>query len=113
MKQLIVLVAALALAACASTKPLKPGVASIQSNVSTNGAREFVADLKQPENPAQSASQNFERTTETELPIPAQSRVQEVVITPPAQPGGQPVKQEKMIVLSAPTVQKTRTVEKA
>src|SRR4051812_45547722 len=113
MKQLIVLIAVLSLVGCGSTKPLKPGVARIQSNVGTNGAREFVADLKQPENPAQSATQNFERTTETELPIPAQSKVQEVIVTPAAQPGEQPVKQEKTIVLSAPTVQKTRIVEKA
>ncbi len=113
MRRLILSFAALALVACGTTKPLKPGVARIQSNVGTNGVREFVADLKQPENPAQSATQNFERTTETELPIPAQSRVQEVFITPAAQPGGEPVKQEKTIVLSAPTVQKTRVSEKA
>src|SRR4051794_25279822 len=93
MKNILMLFAALAIVGCGTIKPLKPGVARIESNVGTNGVREFVADLKQPENPAQSASQNFERTTETELPIPAQSRVQEVVITPPAQPGGQPVKQ--------------------
>ncbi len=113
MKKTIILFAALAIVGCSTIKPLKPGVARIQSNVGTNGIREFVADLKQPENPAQSATQNFERTTETELPIPAQSRVQEVFITPAAQPGEQPVKQEKTIVLSAPTVQKTRIVEKA
>jgi len=108
-----IIVFAIAIVGCGTIKPLKPGVARIQSNVGTNGVREFVADLKQPENPAQSASQNFERTTETELPIPAQSKVQEFVTTPPAQPGEQPVKQEKTIVLSAPTVQKTRVVEKA
>src|SRR4051812_39571700 len=113
MKQLIVLIAVLSLVGCGSTKPLKPGVARIQSNVATNGAREFVADLKQPENPAQSATQNFERTTETELPIPAQSKVQEVVVTPAAHAGSQPIKQEKTIVLSAPTIQKTRVTEKA
>src|SRR3569833_2945460 len=112
MKQVILIVTALAFVGCASTKPLTPGVARIQSNVATNGAREFVADLKQPENPAQSASQNFERTTETELPIPAASTVKEVVVTPASQPGAQPTKQEKTVVLSAPTVQKTRVVEK-
>jgi len=113
MKKTLILFAALALVGCGTVKPLKPGVARIQSNFATNGAREFIADLKQPENPAQSATQNFERTTETELPIPAQSRVQEVIVNPAAQPGGEPVKQEKTVVLSAPTVQKTRTVEKA
>lgn len=113
MKKLIVIIAAATVVGCGSTKPLKPGVARIQSNISTNGAREFVADLKQPENPAQSATQNFERTTETELSIPAQSKVQEVIVTPAAQPGEQPVKQEKTVVLFAPTVQKTRVIEKA
>ncbi|MDB6057315.1 MAG: hypothetical protein JWO95_1159 [Verrucomicrobiales bacterium] len=113
MKKLFIVTVAAIVVGCGSIKPLKPGVARIQSNVATNGAREFVSDLKQPENPAQSASQNFERTTETELPIPAQSKVQEVIVTPSAQPGEQPVKQEKTVVLSAPTVQKTRIVEKA
>lgn len=113
MKKIFGIIVAAVLVGCGAMKPLKPGVARIQSNVATNGSREFVADLKQPENPAQSASQNFERTTETELPIPAQSKVQEVIVTPAAQPGAQPVKQEKIIVLSAPTVQKTRVVEKA
>ena len=112
MKKLIIFLAAI-LVGCGTPKPLKPGVSRIQSNVATNGAREFVADLKQPENPAQSATQNFERTTETELPIPAQSKLQEVIVTPAAQPGEQPVKQEKTVLLSAPTVQKTRVVEKA
>ncbi|MDB6058058.1 MAG: hypothetical protein JWO95_1902 [Verrucomicrobiales bacterium] len=74
---------------------------------------EFVADLKQPENPAQSASQNYERITETELPIPAQSKLQEFVITPATQPGTAPVTQQKTVILSAPTLQKTRVIEKA
>jgi hypothetical protein len=113
MKKLFVVTVAAIVVGCGSIKPLKPGVARIQSNVATNGAREFVADLKQPENPAQSASQNFERTTETELPIPAASTVREIVITPASRPGEQPTKQEKTVVLSAPTVQKTRIVEKA
>src|SRR3954453_20947428 len=113
MKKLFIVSFAAIVVGCGSIKPLKPGVGRIQSNVGTNGVREFVADLKQPENPAQSASQNFERTTETELPIPAQSKVQEVMITPAAQPGAQPVKQVKTVVLSAPTVQKTRVIEKA
>lgn len=113
MKKLISLTFILTLLGCTATKPLKPGVARIQSNVATNGTHEFIADLKQPENPAQSATQNFERTTETELPIPAQSKVQEFILTPSAQLGGEPVKQEKTVVLSAPTVQKTRVIEKA
>lgn len=113
MKKLITLTLTLTFVGCSSNRPLKPGVARIQSNVATNGAHEFIADLKQPENPAQSASQNFERITETELPIPADSKVQEVVVSPAGQPGAQPVKQEKTVVLSAPTVQKTRVVEKA
>ena len=112
---LMMTLAATLVAGCTSPKPLKPGVARIQSNLATNGTREFIADLKQPENPAQSASQNFERITETELPIPAQSKVQEVITIPPPpnQPDAQPTKQEKTVVLSAPTVQKTRIIEKA
>ncbi len=96
---------------CSSLKPLKPGHASIQSTISTNGVHQFVSELKQPENPAQSASQNFERTTETELPIPAQSIVQETTVTQNEQ--AQPLRQQKTIVLAAPVVQKTRTTEKA
>ena len=65
MQKLIVLGWVLMLAGCSSTRPLKPGRATIRSNVSTNGVHEFVSEMKQPENPAQSAAQNFERTTET------------------------------------------------
>src|SRR5436853_7027509 len=101
MKQIVLLLCALALAGCGTVKPLKPGTARIQSNVGTNGVQEFVSEMKQPENPAQSAAQNFERITETELPIPAQSKVHEVIIVPPSEPGREAVKQEKTIVLAA------------
>jgi hypothetical protein len=78
-----------------------------------NGAPAFAAEMKQPENPAQAAQQNLERVTETELPLPAQSMVREVIITPPSRPGVEPVRQEKIITLAEPTVQKTRMMEKA
>jgi hypothetical protein len=39
--------------------------------------------------------------------------VREVVVTPASQPGAQPTKQEKTVVLSAATVQKTRVTERA
>jgi hypothetical protein len=110
---MIILVALVVMTGCASRRPLKGGKAAIQASTGTNGMHQFVSEMKQPENPAQSAAQNYERTTETELPIPAQSKVQEVVTSPPAKAGEAPVKQEKTIVLSEPTVQKTRVVEKA
>jgi hypothetical protein len=113
MKQLIIVGLALMLVGCTSMRPLKPGKAAIRSNVSTNGVREFVSEMKQPENPAQSAAQNFERTTETELPLAAGSRVTETVTAPPAVAGQPPVVTEKTVVLAQPAVQKTRTTEKA
>src|SRR4051812_32749151 len=60
-------------------KPLKPGRASIHSGQGTNG---FHSEILQPENPAQSAAQNFERTTETELSLPAGTKVTESTTAP-------------------------------
>ncbi len=100
-------------AGCTSTRPLKPGVAKIQSTAPSSGAQ-FTSELKQPENPAQSAAQNFERTTETELPLPAGTKVQErVTLRDEQKPTAPPVVKERTIVLTEPTMQKTRTVEKA
>ena len=106
---LLTLCAVTALAAgCSSTRPLRPGTASIKSGA------QFVSELKQPENPAQSAAQNFERITETELPLPAGTKLQETIVTRnEGKPEAPPVVTEKTIVLAAPTIQKTRTVEKA
>ena len=98
-------------AGCSSTRPLKPGVAKIQSTAPSSGAQ-FLSELKQPENPAQSAAQNFERITETELPLPAGTKLQETVTTR-EQPQATPTVKERTIVLTEPTMQKTRTVEKA
>ena len=67
--------------------------------------------MKQPENPAQSAAQNFERTTETELPLASGTKVTETVAT--RDDRGQPVTREKSIVLTEPTIQMTRVTEKA
>jgi hypothetical protein len=104
---------AAALVGCASTRPLRPGVATIKSTAPQAGA-DFASELKQPENPAQSAAQNFERTTEVELPLAAGTKVQETVTVRDEQkPEAAPVVKERTIVLSEPTVQKTRTVEKA
>jgi hypothetical protein len=98
---------------CASQRPLRPGVASIKSSAPQNGAQ-FASELKQPENPSQSAAQNFERTIETELPLPAGTRVEEKVTVRDTQaPTAPPVVQERTIVLAQPVIQKTRTIEKA
>ncbi len=95
-------------AGCSSTRPLRPGTASIKSGA------QFVSELKQPENPAQAAAQNFERVTETELPLPAGTKLQETIVTRnEGKPEAPPVVTEKTIMLAAPTIQKTRTVEKA
>ena len=51
--------------------------------------------------------------TETELPLPAGTKVQETIVTRNEQPEAAPTVKEKTIVLTEPTVQKTRTVEKA
>ncbi len=95
------------------TRPLRPGTATIKSTAPSSGAQ-FTSELKQPENPAQSAAQNFERTTETTLPLPAGTKVEERTNTrDEKKPEAPPVVTEKTIVLSAPVVQTTRTVEKA
>lgn len=67
--------------------------------------------MKQPENPAQSAAQNFERTTETELPLASGTKVVETVTM--QDESARPVVREKTIVLAEPTIQKTRVTEKA
>src|SRR6185436_7075741 len=94
-----------------TNRPLKPGGASIHSGMATNGAPDFHSELKQPENPAQSATQNFERTTETELPLAAGTKVAESVTARDER--GDPVTKERVLVLVEPTVQKTRVTEKA
>jgi hypothetical protein len=109
MRSIFVFSAVLACAGCAMVKPLKPGTAKIQSGVSTNGVRSFVSEMKQPENPAQSAAQNYERTTETELPLPRGTKVTERT----EGSGGDGKGTERTIVLSEPTVQKMRVTEKA
>src|SRR6266702_1654786 len=111
MKKVIMLGFVLALAGCTGVRPLKPGTAKLQSNVGTNGVRAFVSEMKQPENPAQSAAQNFERTTETELPLASGTKVTEKVAAPDS--AGRSVVTEKTIVLAQPAVQQTRTTEKA
>ncbi len=103
---------AVLVAGCA-TRPLKPGRASIHSGPGTNGISQFHSEILQPENPAQSAAQNFERTTETELPLAAGTKVTESVAGPSASPGQSAAVTEKTIVLSQPTVQRTRVTEKA
>ena len=39
--------------------PIKQGFSAIRSGVSSNGIPEFRSEMKQPENPAQSASQTW------------------------------------------------------
>lgn len=113
MKTLILCSLLTLVAGCASTQPLRPGTANIASSDPATGAQ-FASELKQPENPAQSAAQNFERTTETSLPLPAGTRVEERSIArDEKKPEAPPVVTERTIVLSAPAVQTTRTVEKA
>src|SRR5436190_21520054 len=102
MRRILVFSLVLASAGCTMVKPLKPGTARIQSGSGTNGLGGFVSEIKQPENPAQSASQNFERTTETELPLASGTKVIETVSAPDA--AGRPVVTEKTIVLGKPTV---------
>ena len=105
MKRLILFGLVLIVAGCSSTRPLKPGKATIRSNVSTNGVHEFVSEMKQPENPAQSAAQNFERTTETELPLAAGSKVVETLTAAPVAAGDQktldnPVRNSHLVIQS-------------
>jgi hypothetical protein len=111
MKRVILIGFMFALAGCTMVRPLKPGRATIQSSVGTNGVHQFTSELKQPENPAQSAAQNFERTTETELPLASGTKVTETVAAPDS--AGRPVVTEKTIVLAQPAIQKTRVTEKA
>src|SRR4051794_37024272 len=90
------------------TPPLRPGTALIHAGPGTNG---FFSEIKQPENPAQSAAQNFERTTQTETPLPVGTRIIERITSP--DPAGQPIITEKTILLAQPSVQKTVVTEKA
>ena len=108
------LLAALSLiAGCAAPRPLKPGTATIKSTDAEIGAA-FVSELKQPENPAQAAAQNFERVTETELPLPRGTTVEEkVAARDERKPDAPAVITTRTVVLSEPVTQKTRTVEKA
>jgi hypothetical protein len=112
MKSLILIFLILLMTGCAGPRPLRPGQSTVRSSVTPKGVPELMAEMKQSENPAQAASQNFERITETELPVPARSLVQEIVVTPAAQPGFEPERREKTIIVAEPTLQKTRTVEK-
>lgn len=100
-----------ALAGCTATKPLKPGTSAITSGMGTNGVPQFKSEMKQPENPAQSAAQTYERTTETELPLASGTKVTETVVSRDER--WQPVTREKSIALTEPTIQKTRVTEKA
>jgi hypothetical protein len=103
----------LLVAGCTAMRPLKPGNSVIRSSVGHDGVRGFASEMKQPENPAQSAAQNFERTTETELPLAVGTRMVETVSTPAASASDLPVWREKTIVLAEPTVQRTRVTERA
>ncbi|HMJ92259.1 MAG TPA: hypothetical protein VK530_20730 [Candidatus Acidoferrum sp.] len=105
----LILCSMLALLVGCVTRPLRPGIASIKSAAPAGGAQ-FASELKQPENPAQAAAQNFERETETTLPLPTGTKVAERILTR-ERPDGPAVVTEKTIVLSAPAVQTTRTVE--
>jgi hypothetical protein len=96
---------------CAGTRPLRPGGSVMRAGMGTNGLAEFRSEMKQPENPAQAASQNYERITETELPLPKGSKVTEILVTKDERQ--QPVTKEKTIILPEPVVQKTRQIERA
>jgi hypothetical protein len=108
MKNVLLVPAFALLAGCTLARPLKPGTASIESGVGTNGVRSFVSQMKQPENPAQSASQNYERTTVSELPLPEGTEVVERTVSPE-----NGLTTEKIIRTLAPTVQKTQVTERA
>src|SRR5262249_36953987 len=103
----------LLVAGCTATRPLKPGNSAIRSSAGGPGVRDFASEMRQPENPAQPAAQNFERTTETELPLAVGTRMVEAVSSPAGAAGQLPVWQEMAIVLAEPTVQRTRVTEKA
>jgi hypothetical protein len=111
MKTLTLFAAIALLCVGCATRPLRPGTSSIKSAAPAGGAQ-FASELKQPENPAQAAAQNFERTTETSLPLPEGTKVAERIVTR-ERPDGPSVATERTITLSAPAVQTTRTVEKA
>jgi hypothetical protein len=83
----------------------------MRAGIGTNGLAEFHTEMKQPENPAQAATQNYERITETELPLPKGSKVTEILVTKDEHQ--QPITKEKTIILPEPVVQKTRQIEKA
>lgn len=108
---LMIAIVASLVTGCTAIKPLKPGAGRIESSVGTNGVRTLVSEMKQPENPAQSASQNFERSTETELPLATGTKVTERTSAPDQE--GRQLVTERTIVLAQPTVQRTRVTERA
>lgn len=94
---------------CAGTRALRPGRSVMESRGAARA--EFRSEMKQPENPAQAASQNYERVTETELPLAKGTKVVEVMRSQDEK--GVPRIVEKTIELVEPAVQKVRQVEKA
>lgn len=117
-----------AVAGCAGPRPLRPGTASMRS--AAGPAADFSAALQQPENPAQAAAQTFERTVETELALPpgtivgaeAEGRTSKVKSRAlgaggrRSEAGGRMSGGEERrtrIVLSEPSMQRTRVTEKA
>jgi hypothetical protein len=100
----------LTLSGCASGRPLRPGRAA--ATLGGPAALPLTSEITQPENPAQPASQSVERVKETELPLPRATQITEVRVTPrtAVEPA---ITNTRTIVLSEPTVEKSRTVERA
>lgn len=95
---------------CATGQPLRPGRAA--AAIGGSAALPLTSEVTQPENPAHPASQTVERVKETELPLPKATQITEVRVT--AKAGNEPaVTNTRTIVLSEPTVEKSRTVERA
>src|SRR5688572_6266086 len=98
MKCFCILAVALIITGCTAVRPLKPGNSSMRSGSGTNGAPEFRSELRQPENPAQSAAQNYERVSETELPLAAGTKV--IERTTGRDEHGHAQEREKTIILA-------------
>src|SRR3954471_13884864 len=89
--------------ACAGLRPLKPGHSIMTSGHAANSAAVFKTEMRQPENPGQSASQSYERITETELSLPKNSTITEVLTSQePHQPR---VSKQKTILLPEPAIE--------
>jgi hypothetical protein len=102
-------VAALFLTGCATAKPLKPG----HAKHTTSERGPSTVELHQPENPAQPAKQDFEKTSEKTTHLPAGTTVKEITVTPQANTNLPPIRTERVFTLPADMTETVKQGERS